>query len=68
MDLGAETNNMNLSIGGYTPPTAPEMTQEVQQLNLKSQNQSKDVIKSNVEAMLSLGKMEYIGMLVDMYV
>lgn len=37
-------------------------------LQQKSQEMSKDLVKMNVEAMVSLGKMEYIGTLVSMYV
>lgn len=62
---------MNVSSVGMTAMNSMSQA-PVQQVQAKAMDQSaelsKDLIKVQVEAMLSLGKMNYIGTLVDMYI
>lgn len=46
----------------------PPQTEPAMRAINQAQDLSKDLVKANVEAMLSLGKMDYIGTIVDMYV
>lgn len=60
---------MNISSFSNVMPTPqPQQMEPAMRAMTQAQDLSKDLVKANVEAMLSLGKMDYIGTIVDMYV
>jgi len=59
---------MNISSLGSSPIVHPQPPVDLGKVQNPSAELSKDLLKLNVETMLSLGKMEYIGTIIDMYV
>lgn len=59
---------MSMTLPPLGIATQPPATPNPVDLQQKSLELSKDLIKANVEAVISQGKMDYIATLVDMYV